>query len=812
MTVDPMKLDNPIAYNAMPSEPLTLQFPARPVQSLDGRQPTPIAAFVFTNCFIQFAIGLAFVVLYRDANFARFMIQFDRIGVLILIVTLLVRLIVPSHTLFYGVYSVALVMGSNSFAASTAGGHSNPVLNFLFATTLLAWPVLEIGLHYGWIANKMLIRLRDKDKDFVAKEGTFLLNWTVGSLLLIHIFVNSVYHVYLLLGIALVNVFIGFDSAQKSSTTPGRLIRFAIRNFLTYPSGGRLAPGLIETVAGPMAYRVACITMPMVGLIACRLIVPSSMTQIRELVIWVLASIALTFSYVVLVAGKLVRPEMVNPSKGPWDMVVDRVRQSSNELETNSYFWGFVEADNSPIMIERSLFAQPVHFLGNSGSGKTAVGLAPTIEQTIRFGDMSVFVIDLKADTRELLATCMVARDKHKERTGIELPIRIFTLEQGDMCHAFNPFTNPGWRKLSLSDRSSIVCASLGLFYGFDYARQYYSAENADVVDECFNANPTIESFQELLDTLFDLIEDRNSYMSEKKRSSYVHVVQILSKLASCNMLNVTSNTGASQEVLDCQMNLTEAFERPGIYYFHLPSITSPILAPSVARIVAQFLIVAGRASKRPTKVQVFIDEFQRMISENLDQFFQMARSMDVRLVLANQSLSDLKASGAKLYQAIEGNCNVRQWISATSIEDLQAIEILFGEHKEVKQSVSYTSNGPVVSETLESAPRITMTDLHTIFDDPSLSVVKITGTREGYSRYRGIPFVMRSHFHISKTEYQRRRDFVWPIDLIGTMEVKETPITRKPKGNSGGSTRPGKGNSKNKGLDQPFFDPDTFS
>ena len=602
MTVDPIKTDNPISYKAMPAEPLTLQFPARPVQSLDGMQPTPIAAFAVTNGFIQVAIGFAFVVLYKDANFARFMIQFDRIGVLILIITLLVRLIVPSNTLFYGVYSVALVMGSNSFAASTAGEHSNPVMYLLFATTLLAWPVLEIGLHYGWIANKMLIRLRDKDKDFVQKEGTFLLNWTVGSLLLIHIFMNSVYHVYLLLGVALVNVVIGFDSAVKSSTTPGRLIRFAIRNFLTYPSGGTLAPGLIETVAGPMAYRVACITLPIVGLIASRLIVPSSMTQLFELVIWVLVSIALTFSYVVLVAGKLVRPEMVNPSKGPWDMVVDRVRQSSNELETNSYFWGFVEADNSPILIERSLFAQPVHFLGNSGSGKTAVGLAPNIEQTIRFGDTSAFVIDLKADSRELLATCMVARDKHKELTGIELPIRIFTLEQGDMCHAFNPFTNPGWRNLSLSDRSSIICASLGLFYGFDYARQYFSAENADVVDECFNANPSIESFQELLETLFDLIEDRNSYMSEKKRSSYVHVVQILSKLASCNMLNVTSNTGASQEVLDSQINLSEAFERPGIYYFHLPSITSPILAPSVARIVAQFLIVAGRASKRPTK------------------------------------------------------------------------------------------------------------------------------------------------------------------------------------------------------------------
>ncbi len=817
MTIDPMKLDNPIAFEAVPTQPLTVQFPARPVPappvpSLDGEKPRSIAAFLINNFLIQTLFGVAFLALHSYPNLAKYLIQFERTGVIVLAIVLLMRLCIQISDLYSVVYFVALVVGANCFASAVLARQRNAAVFQLFASLLLAWPCLEIGLHYSSIANKMLMRPTENDKDFVKRDSSFLLYWTIISLLCVHVSLDSSHRTFAIAIIAGLNIAVGVVSAKKNSQSSAMLINTAVFSFLRYPNAYRLPPGLIATISGPIDYRVACINMPMFGLIAIRMIDRESINQYFETVSWVLVSITLTYSYVILAAGKLVRPEMLNPSKGPWDMVVEQMHRSPNPHERNSYFNGFVHADNSPILIERSLFDQPVHFLGNAGCGKTAVGLAPTIEQTILFGDTRLCVIDLKADTLELLATCMAARETYKERTGIELPIRVFTLEQGDMSHAFNPFTTPGWQTLSLSDRSSILCASLGLFYGFDYARQYFSAENADVIDECFNANPSVESFYELLDTLNDLIEDRSSYMSEKRRSSYVHVVQILSKLASCNMLNVTKNSGASQEVLDNQINLAEAFEQPGIYYFHLPSITSPVLAPSIARLVAQFLIVAGRATKRTTKVQLVIDEFQRMISENLDQFFQMARSMDVGLVLANQSLMDLKASGLKLYQAIEGNCNVRQWISATSTEDLQAIQYLFGEQKEVKEAVSHTHGGKLYTQTLESAPRITITDLHTIFDDPSLSVIKITGTRKGYARYRGIPFVMRSHFHITEAEYKRRRAFEWPSDLPNTMEVRETPITRKPKAKSGGGSRPTMDKPKNKGLDQPIWDQDLFS
>jgi hypothetical protein len=38
------------------------------------------------------------------------------------------------------------------------------------------------------------------------------------------------------------------------------------------------------------------------------------------------------------------------------------------------------------------------------------------------------------------------------------------------------------------------------------------------------------------------------------------------------------------------------------------------------------------------------------------------------------------------------------------------------------------------------------------------------------YGQYRGVPFVVRSEFHISTEEYDRRKKYQWPTDLPGMM------------------------------------------
>ena len=194
------------------------------------------------------------------------------------------------------------------------------------------------------------------------------------------------------------------------------------------------------------------------------------------------------------------------------------------------------------------------------------------------------------------------------------------------------------------------------MHYGTDWSRGHFSSLNADIIEECLIANPSCASFQELYSTLCNLAADKTTNIGRQKRADYVHVAQSIQKLASVNVLNATPADGTPDEVLRNQIDLAEAFQTPGIYYFHLSSLTAPFIAQSVARIVTKFIMVAAKKAQRKTKVQIVIDEFQRMVSENLDGLFQLARSLDISLVIANQSLGDLRSTGDKLIQAIEGN------------------------------------------------------------------------------------------------------------------------------------------------------------
>ena len=52
------------------------------------------------------------------------------------------------------------------------------------------------------------------------------------------------------------------------------------------------------------------------------------------------------------------------------------------------------------------------------------------------------------------------------------------------------------------------------------------------------------------------------------------------------------------------------------------------------------------------------IDEFQRVAAHNVDAILQIARSMNVGVILANQSMLDLKRDD--LIHVVEANCRFR--------------------------------------------------------------------------------------------------------------------------------------------------------
>ncbi len=186
-------------------------------------------------------------------------------------------------------------------------------------------------------------------------------------------------------------------------------------------------------------------------------------------------------------------------------------------------------------------------------------------------------------------------------------------------------------------------------------------------------------------------------------------------------------------------------------------------------------LLTTATLSDRKQQVYLVVDEFQRIAASNLDYLLQLSRSMGVGVILANQSMADLRKSG--LDTVIDSNCRLRRWFGVAAWEEQdrltngsgECVDELWGE----SASISESGDGRVNVSTSESfkqfiAPRLTRNDIKLVTDDDRKSIIQLT-RGAGYSQYGGMPFVVEFDFPISKKEYEERRDSPWPSGEAGT-------------------------------------------
>lgn len=777
MSVDPIKVDNPLNRGEVPPEPMSIGLVPRSVQLNLNQIPREAIRPFFS--FVMVAILLLFVFLNMESRSVHGLagaVKYQPAVLLALGIGCLARFADAGSIFFLANILLANVAGL--LQAAIVKLELDPANRLLVAylAVLTCWTIVEFLNHYSSIDLGMNLIQRPAGQDIHGGSVTLLLIVTIIGTIGMSVLFLLGNPTFAVLITSVAYCYLSVSVAKTKSKSPYRYIWEAIKHYYLYPDGKTLAPGLIKSSCGSLPLRPLPMMILLVAFVLTGFAIFNTKNAAVAIAQWFALSMGYVLSVVMMGAAFSAQPHHFPSRRVPHQQLIDRLRTSNNPDEKLAYFWGQVEVDLSPIIISRDLVFEHMHLLGSTGRGKSALRLAPLIEQTIGFGDMSLIIIDLKADKLEALASCLVARDELKNRTGVELPIKLFTLKEGDSSHIFNPFVTEGWQSLSVSDRTTVLAEALNLHYGTDWSRGHFSAVNADIIGECLIANPNVGSFHELYQTLCNLAGDDSTNVGSQRRSEYVHVAQTIQKIASCSVLNATESSGATQEELEQQINLADAFRSPGIYYFNLPSTTSPFVAQTVGRLVAKFLLMAAKSVPRTTRVQIIIDEFQRMVSENLDGLFQLARSHDISLVIANQSLGDLRSTGEKLIQAIEGNCAIRQWLSVNSISDIELVSKLFGTHKELDITLTSTPNGQTVANSWRDAPRITTTNLHQISSDPFLSLTQITGARSGYAQYGGVPFVIRNSFHISQREYKRRGEFKWPTDWPGLIQVTELP------------------------------------
>jgi hypothetical protein len=463
-----------------------------------------------------------------------------------------------------------------------------------------------------------------------------------------------------------------------------------------------------------------------------------------------------------------------------WNSVTEDLRDSRNPLVRDAHFRGTLDADGSPLIVGRQADTEHIHFVGSSGSGKTSKGLNPWIERTISFGDCSLIVVDLKADTLEMLATMQMAAEDHRRRGGREMPLKVFTSQNDRPTHVYNPFLTSYWSELTLFERTDILCGAMGLTYGTDYGAGYYSAANAAVLYEAMRLFPQCRSFHELADRCrYVITHPGKTNLLPNTAKNADHLYAQLCRMGDVVQLQACPERGYSEAMLQDAIDLSSLFREPQLVYVHLSSTLAAGSAPAIGRLFAYMLLTSATQTQRDCQVYLVIDEFQRMVAGNLDYLFQLARSMNVGIVLANQCMADLKSDKKDLTPTIEANCRFRQWFDVPSKEDRDRLMSMTGETVETMNgtAVSSSTQGETVttSTTETILPRLNINEILEASSHPDKSIIRLS-RGDCYSQHAGLPIVVRSGFHISAEEYRRRKALGWPTPTPGMLVPRQFP------------------------------------
>jgi hypothetical protein len=210
--------------------------------------------------------------------------------------------------------------------------------------------------------------------------------------------------------------------------------------------------------------------------------------------------------------------------------------------------------------------------------------------------------------------------------------------------------------------------------------------------------------------------------------------------------------------------------------YCAFSSLLAPTSSPELLRVLVSALLTVGTmVGNRSTKVLLVLDEWQRMVAGNIELLLQQARSLGVTVVLANQTVGDLKQGSIDLTHTVEGNTSLQAWFKDLDQAGMEQIRNFGGVTIDTMCDVSTSSTPSGVSESISykevKVDRFTTNEIAAASSRQNNFIVRVADNG-GYAQYDGIPFVARYAYHIDEAEYQRRVNRPWPGKTPEKIEV----------------------------------------
>jgi len=481
-----------------------------------------------------------------------------------------------------------------------------------------------------------------------------------------------------------------------------------------------------------------------------------------------------------------------------WQWYFDRIRHSSHIAKTildgtikesDHFFMGIAHQAQYPVLLNEKILNEHCYIVGETGSGKTSLGIMPLLINLIRGKALStekkhhtpitgrmtlpppLVIIDLKGDPA-LFNLMKYEAEKRRKELGItdendpRYAFRFFTPEKNKASYSFNPFSNLKTDSRSDIQLCQLLLDSLNLNHGEGYGRSYFSRMNRRILYEAITMkNP--EKPTSFID-IYNNIINRNETKKKEAQDSF-ELLSVFQCLSHYKMLY-------PNEDKNLEIHMPEVIDKHQTAYFWLPSVTESISVTEIAKLALFSLISAAVERQRMNKdfVQSYlvIDEFQRIASQNFKIILEQARSFGVSAILANQTQSDLVTNDIDLRPTISTNTRLKIFFSVTDPNEVNALSEISGDEVAILESWSeQVSEDPSkiqfsLSHTYNTSlkSRITRNDIIRTSDHPLDYIMKVS-RGAGYTQFSGMPLIVRTTYPITKQDYDKYSCEEWPQD-----------------------------------------------